>query len=105
MLTDLILYGFPWTAGEKDGRPIEKFKVEVGSAYGMASDPRFRLVDMTGGMGGYDDHAAVLSQAEVLDLAKAGGAAQESLDQLKVQLDRYRFVVAHIFEWETGLDC
>src|SRR5687767_14773628 len=79
--------------------------------YGLRHDPRFRLLPSSTG---YADYAAVLSVEEVITImdthvkaVRAEGLPGARDQRLEEKLNQHRdktiFVIAHIYEWESGL--
>jgi hypothetical protein len=112
MALSLRFIGISWHNGECSAEPVPG---EIGSGHSLAQDPRFRAIPLNDG---YADYFAVLSAAEALEIARPyyeslavswrsvgkESSARAELQQIEAALAKATFVIAHLFEWESGLD-
>jgi hypothetical protein len=103
MALSLKFIGIKWRYGECSIEQIPgEFGVNATSFLQPSTrDPRFREVHVKND--GYFDCYAVLSPSEALELARLHPSGTP-LQQIEAALYEVNIVVAHVFEWETGLD-
>jgi hypothetical protein len=106
----LALVGIEWRGGHYF---VREFSREIEGAEILRDDPRFRRIAVCDG---YADAFAVLSPSEALAIARQhyqhlasiwgseGKQAEDALHEVEVGLKDVAIVLAHIFEWESGLD-
>jgi hypothetical protein len=114
MAFSLKFIGINWRRGEYS---IRRIPAEIGiSVSTVFDDPRFR--EISNDAPGYRDFYAVLSPAEALEIARPyyeklvealRPSGKQSLDEKEFQeietaVRKVDIVVAHVFEWESGLD-
>lgn len=87
---------------------------EISDRHISPNDPRFRRIAQTAG---YLDYFAILSLGEAREIATThyeelsslwepagkSSVADEALNKVKNALEDVDFVVAHLYEWESGL--
>ena len=101
---------------ERNGQcTAEPIPGQIGVGHGFARDPWFREIPLNDG---YADYFAVLTPEEALKIARPWyeslaaswksvgkeSAARAELEQIEARLANAAGVIAHIFEWESGLD-
>lgn len=101
MAYSLRFVGLKLRKGEYSMTPIPG-EVSWSSFYcGSGFDPRLRNVHLNDG---YADCFAVLSPAEVLEILAQSRVIGAELPQMQAAVRQATIVVAHVFEWETGMD-
>lgn len=105
MTLDLLLTGVSWGSDGKGNvydHKAEDVAANFGNLNALIHDPRFRSVPIAAAA--YHDYFAVLAPDEVVVLAAVGNMTKGQVTKLKKQVSKYKFLVAHIYEWETGYD-
>lgn len=92
---------------DQDGYSSIEVPGEISDRHISSDDPRFRRIDQTAG---YLDYFAILSPKEAREIAAAPykGLApawepDKAMSKVEDALEDSNFVVAHLFEWDSGL--